>query len=70
MMGNRRFDDVVEGIKTAEKDVDKVLDAAKLQRNEIPGTRLNAEQKMTLALCGMGFLAIVCLFFMVYLSTR
>ena len=31
-MKNRNFEDVVKGVESAEKDVDKVLEAAKLQR--------------------------------------
>lgn len=61
----RDFDEVVETIESAEKDVDKVLDAARLQRHEGPGTRLNAEQKMELLMtlmgCGtlLGFMLII-----------
>ncbi len=47
-MDKRNFEDVVKGVESAEKDVDKVLDAARLQRHEGPGTRLTAEQKMEL----------------------
>lgn len=45
-MDKRNFDQVVETIDKAEKDVDKVLDAARLQRHEGPSTRLSAGQKM------------------------
>ena len=51
---NRNFEDVVKGVESAEKDVDKMLDAARLQRHEGPGTRLTAEQKMELLIMLMG----------------
>jgi len=41
----RRFADVVNTIDAAEKDVDKVLDAARLERHEGPQMRLTGEQK-------------------------
>ena len=53
-MDKRNFDQVVETIDKAEKDVDKVLDAARLQRHEGPSTRLNAEQKTNLLMMLMG----------------
>lgn len=53
-MDKRNFDQVVETIDKAEKDVDKVLDAARLQRHEGPSTRLSAGQKMDLLMMLMG----------------
>lgn len=55
-MDKRNFDQVVDTIESAEKDVDKVLEAARLQRHEGPSTRMTAEQKanllMMLMACG------------------
>lgn len=65
-MDKRNFDQVVETIDKAEKDVDKVLDAARLQRHEGPSTRLSAGQKMDLLMMLMGcgtFLGFVWLLF-------
>ena len=53
-MDKRNFEDVVKGVESAEKDVDKVLDAARLQRHEGPSTRLSAGQKMDLLMMLMG----------------
>ena len=44
----RNFKDVVENIRGAEKDVDKVLDAARLERHEGPNPP--GEQKLILLL--------------------
>lgn len=44
-MEKRTFDDVVKGIESAESDVDRVLDAGRLERHEGPSTRLSADQK-------------------------
>ena len=41
----RKFYDVVQTIKGAEDDVDKVLEAARLLRHEGESRKLNAEQK-------------------------
>ena len=63
---NRNFEEVVKGVENAEKDVDKVLGAARLQRHEGPGTRLTAQQKMELLMMLMGcgtFLGFVWLLF-------
>ena len=46
----RNFKDVVENIRSAEKDVDKVLDAARLERHESPNRHMNGEQKLVLLL--------------------
>ena len=65
-MDKRNFDQVVETIDKAEKDVDKMLGAARLQRHEGPGTRLTAEQKMELLMMLMGcgtFLGVVWVLF-------
>ena len=53
-MDSRSFDQVVKGVESAEKDVDKMLGAARLQRNEGPGTKMCAEQKMNLLMMLMG----------------
>ena len=46
----RNFKDVVENIRGAEKDVDKVLDAARLERHEGPNRHMTGEQKLVLLL--------------------
>ena len=46
----RNFKDVVENIRGAEKDVDKVLDAARLERHEGPNRHMTGEQKFVLLL--------------------
>lgn len=53
-MDSRSFDQVVKGVESAEKDVDKMLGAARLQRHDGPGTRLTADQKMDLLMMLMG----------------
>lgn len=47
-MDERKFTDVVKSIANSEKDVDKVLDAARLLRHEGESRKLNAAQKMEL----------------------
>lgn len=47
-MDKRHFDEVVKQIKGSNDDVDKVLDAAQLQRHEGPSRRLSADQKSNL----------------------
>lgn len=46
----RNFKDVVENIRGAEKDVDKVLNAARLERHEGPNRHMTGEQKLVLLL--------------------
>ena len=46
----RNYKDVVENIRSAEKDVDKVLDAARLERHESPNRHMTGEQKLVLLL--------------------
>ena len=46
----RNFKDVVENIRGAEKDVDKVLDAARLERHEGPNRHMTGEQNLILLL--------------------
>ncbi len=58
----RRFTDVVDTIDKAEKDVDKVLDAARLNRHEGPQMRLNAEQKFYLLMALMAMTFFLALF--------
>ncbi len=48
-MDERKFTDVVKSIASSEKDVDKVLDAARLLRHEGESRKLNAAQKLDLA---------------------
>lgn len=63
---NRTFEEVVTSIVKAEDDVDKILQAARLERHE-SNTRLNAEQKKEVigwAFLLIGFLAFICVFFL------
>ena len=62
---SRYFEDVIEAIKDAEIDIDKFLEAARLDRRERESRRLTNEQKMNIiygvlfllaALIGVGFL--------------
>ena len=46
----RRMIFYVENIRGAEKDVDKVLDAARLERHEGPNRHMTGEQKLILLL--------------------
>ena len=46
----RNFKDVVENIRGAEKDVDKVLNAARLERHEGQNRHMTGEQKLVLLL--------------------
>lgn len=52
----RKFEEVVETIKNAEEDVDKVLSAARLERHEGPPRYLSAEQKMSIIYCLFGLI--------------
>lgn len=58
----RKFMDVVQSIVQSEADVDKILEAAKLNRNERPDNRLSAEQKMELIQGGMLLFGLMALF--------
>lgn len=57
----KNFNEVVESIKRAEKNVDTVLDAARLERHEGPPRYLNAEQKMSIIYCTFALLAFLAL---------
>lgn len=65
MQDNRKFREVVDDIATAEKDVDAVLKAARLERNE--GTRLSAEQKMNIIMLLIGVVGGLALMFMLFI---
>ena len=54
----RNFKDVVENIRGAEKDVDKVLNAARLERHEGPNRHMTGEQKLILLLSLIGDLSV------------
>ena len=54
----RKFYDVVQTIKGAEDDVDKVLEAARLLRHEGESRKLSAQQKADLIEFGI-FAAII-----------
>lgn len=62
----RTFEEVVSSIVKAEEDVDKILQAARLERNE-SNTRMNAEQKKEIigwVLLLIGFISFICVFFL------
>lgn len=65
MQDNRKFREVVDDIATAEKDVDAVLKAARLERNE--GTRMSAEQKMNIIMLLIGVVGGLALMFMLFI---
>lgn len=65
MQDNRKFRDVVDDITTAEKDVDAVLKAARLERHE--GTRLSAEQKTDIIMLLIGVIGGLGLMFMLFI---
>ena len=65
MQDNRKFRDVVDDITMAEKDVDEVLKAARLERHE--GTRLSAEQKMNIIMLLIGAIGGLALMFMLFI---
>lgn len=61
MADDRKFRDVVESIVTAEDDVDKILKAARLTRQE-KANALTAEYKfwlLVIALCIIGLAVVV-----------
>ena len=65
MQDNRKFRDVVDDITTAEKDVDAVLKAARLERHE--GTRLSAEQKTDIIMLLIGVIGGLAVMFMLFI---
>lgn len=65
MQDNRKFREVVDDITTAEKDVDAVLKAARLERHE--GTQLNAEQKMNIIMLLIGVIGGLGFLFMLFI---
>lgn len=65
MQDNRKFREVVDDITTAEKDVDAVLKAARLERHE--GTRLSAEQKTDIIMLLIGAIGGLGLMFMLFI---
>lgn len=65
MQDNRKFRDVVQDITTAEKDVDDILKAARLERHE--GTRLSAEQKMNIIMLLIGVIGGLAVMFMLFI---
>lgn len=52
-MDERKFTDVVKSIASSEKDVDKVLEAARLLRHEGESRKLGAEQKAEIIISAM-----------------
>lgn len=65
MQDNRKFREVVDDIATAEKDVDAVLKAARLERHE--RTRLSAEQKMNIIMLLIGVIGGLAVMFMLFI---
>lgn len=65
MQDNRKFRDVVDDITSAEKDVDAVLKAARLERHE--GTRMSAEQKTDIIMLLIGVIGGLGLIFMLFI---
>ena len=65
MQDNRKFREVVDDITTAEKDVDAVLKAARLERHE--GTRLSAEQKTDIIMLLIGVIGGLGFLFMLFI---
>lgn len=57
----RKFEEVVQTIRNAENDVDKVLSAARLERHEGPPRYLSADQKMSVIYCAFGLTAFLAL---------
>lgn len=64
MQDNRKFRDVVDDITTAEKDVDDVLKAARLERHE--ASRMTAEQKMDIIMLLVCVIAVLAVMFMLF----
>lgn len=59
-MDKRNFTEVVKGIESAERDVDKVLGAGRLERHEGPSNKLSAEQKTYLLVMLMACVTFLC----------
>lgn len=64
MRDNRKFIDVVQGVRDAERDVDKMLEAARLERHET--NRMTGEQKMECFLWTLGALAALAFAFIMF----
>ncbi len=62
MKDERKFQDVVNAVDSAEKDVDRMLDAARLERHEGPNMRMTGEQKYEIALTAIIMGTFVLLF--------
>lgn len=67
---NRKFNDVVNQIDKSERDVDKVLHAARLERHEGAPRYLSAEQKMTLLLSAMALVAFIAFWLPLFFCGR
>lgn len=65
----RSFLDVVESIARSEQDVDKILEAARLQRVEDAKRRLTNEQKFDLILVAIIAPLVFAFFAMIFLAT-
>jgi len=58
----RKFQDVVTSIDSAERDVDRVLSAARLERHEGPNMRLTGEQKYNIIMAVIGAVSVLVFF--------
>jgi len=58
----RKFADVVDTIDKAERDVDRLLDAARLERHEGPQMRLTGEQKYNIIMAVIGAVSVLVFF--------
>lgn len=65
----RSFLDVVEAIARSEQDVDKVLEAARLQRVEDAKRRMTGEQKFDLILVSIIAPLVFAFFALIFLAT-
>lgn len=64
----RKFQDVVDTIDKAEQDVDKVLDAARLERKEGADRHMTGTQKFYLLLALIGAASIISFFSLIAFS--
>lgn len=64
----KEFQEVVNTIRDAEKDVDKVLDAARLKRTEGPDRYMTGEEKYNLLLVLILVIACLIFFALLFLS--
>ncbi len=58
----RKFTDAVDTIDAAERDVDRVLDAARLERHEGPDMRMTGEQRYNIIMALIGAVSVLVFF--------